>query len=495
MDYGDDDEIIVPVWSEEAEILPFEDYYSPAPNITALHAESWEILYHVGFILESLLAVIFFFAITRVFNQKMSHIFHPDSFKRYFYELLFIIAPTVLFVIVLHRYIYAVIIVFAISVIYALFRIYKTKAQQRWYITGGRRPFILTLNRATIYLITALCILAEDFQCFPKYFQMSHGQGVGLKDALAGFYVFTMATVERNKNKIYGIRRTLTALLLLWLGEYVGSKYVIYSHDENVYGKHWNVFVTLALTKCIGAFYCTVFKSRTKQLYVGGVLLILHQCALRVFFNNVVLDEDYIRDNLYSQNREGLLSLPGFVALYFISVYIGRCLRVQDIILSYYDLIYKVKVIGITCVTLWILVFSCAFTISISHITCNAGYVLWILAMTLTMTFVSIVVFHLVINTLWFLDKNDTYYEIYYGTVLKTSDIPRYRDLLPMIVEAINKNGFLFFVLTILCARLNVITNPMVLDSRFAFFMLFNSLLFATGIVSLLHHFKIRIYI
>ncbi|XP_039949725.1 GPI-anchored wall transfer protein 1-like [Bactrocera tryoni] len=343
MDFGDDDEIIVPIWNVEAEVLPFEDYDSPAPKITVTHAESWEILYHVWFILESLLAVIFFFAITRVFGQKTPHIIHPDSIKRYLYEFLFILAPTVLFVIVLHHYVYAVIIVFAISVIYALFMIYKTNAQQRWYITGGRRPFILTLNRATIYLITALCILAEDFQCFPKYFQMSHGHSIGLKDALAGFYVFTMATVERNKNKIYGVRRTLTALVLLWLGEYVGSKYIIYSHDENVYGEHWNIFVTLALTKCIGTFYCSVFKSRTKQLYVGGVLLILHQCALRVFSDNVVLDSDYVRDNLFSQNREGLLSLPGFVALYFISVYIGRCLRVQDIILSYYDVIHKVK--------------------------------------------------------------------------------------------------------------------------------------------------------
>lgn len=205
------------------------------------------------------------------------------------------------------------------------------------------------------------------------------------------------------------------------------------------------------------------------------------------------MDSSYLRENLFTKNREGLLSLPGFVGLYFVSVYIGRCLRIQYIILPYNDLIHKIKLIGIACLVQWMLVIGCASTISISHITCNIGYAAWILAMALTMIFVSMVVFHLIINTLWFIDEKHTYSEIYHGSILSSSDIPRYEDTLPLLVEAINKNGFIFFVLTILCARANVMINPMKMDGAYTFLILLNSLIFAIGIISLLHHFKYRI--
>lgn len=265
------DELVAPDWNDEIEFLGNDIYYDSydSPATTIILKDFWVTLRNIWLILESILPVIFFFAIARVMNRKASHIIQDESIVRYLFEFLIITLPTVLFVIVLHPYLYAVNIVFAISAIFALYKIYKRKAQKRWYITGGRRPFILTLVRSTIFLITTLCILAEDFKSFPTFFKMTHGQNVGLKDALTGFYVFTMATVERNKLKIYSIKRTLKPLLLLWIVRLISVKYVIYSHDENVYGTHWNVFLTLAATKCIGSFYCFVFKSRNAQLFAG----------------------------------------------------------------------------------------------------------------------------------------------------------------------------------------------------------------------------------
>ncbi|XP_011190123.2 uncharacterized protein LOC105217019 [Zeugodacus cucurbitae] len=495
MDNSNDDEILVPVWNDEMALLGIlaNDSATLEYEITPVYEEFWQILQNMLLIIESIMPVIFFIAIARIMGQKTMHTIPADTVLRYLLEVVIIISPTVLFVIILHKYIYAVNIVFAISMIFALFKIYKTKAQKRWYITGGRRPFVLTLVRVTIYVITSVCILSEDFEFFPSVFELTYGFGVGLKDALVGFYVFSMASVERNKNKWHGVRRTVIPLLLMALVRLVSITYFRYIQDENEYGIHWNVFVTLAVTKCVGTLYCYLFNSRMHQLISGVALVILHQLALRVYFTKMIMNPHYPRDNLFSANREGFLSLSGFIGLYLISVYIGRCLRKQLLILSYAHIIHKIKIVGLTALALWMLTISCAFTVSISRVTCNLGYVVWILAMSLTFTFVFMVVFHLVINTLWFIDENYTYSEIYYGSILHAADIPSYRDTLPVLVEAINKNGFLFFILTIFMARLNAFADPPGQDRKYAFLIIFNAMIFATGIVSLIHHFKFRI--
>lgn len=225
------------------------------------------------------------------------------------------------------------------------------------------------------------------------------------------------------------------------------------------------------------------------------VIAIIHEFCLQFYISEFVMDANIPRDTFVSANREGIFSLPGFVAIYLISIVIGQALRVSDGLVSYKILLNKLKAIGIVSIGLWLIVISCIFTISIARVTCNLGYIVWILAITLTMIFISMIVFHLVLNISWSTRDSKTTDETSTPIApLLGSAVTARTNVLPTLVEAVNKNGLTFFLLAnVLTGFVNMFLKPSEKNDNESIFILIMYMLISIGFVQLLYRFNIRL--
>lgn len=235
---------------------------------------------------------------------------------------------------------------------------------------GASRPY-LTCYRASMTLATAVAILAVDFPAFPRRFGKTETTGVGLMDVGAGSFMFANALVSRRRGgraakdffadigPVRAARRLarrigpLVALAALraWSTGAAGTHVPV-----NEYGKHWNFFATLAAVMIVVDMVPVPPGTST---FFGGALLAAHQwCLSSKRMWSILAGDKYLvefraaigaggsgeaanaspfaHENLgewlladarsetfVSQNKEGLFSVPGYVALYFLGVGLG----------------------------------------------------------------------------------------------------------------------------------------------------------------------------
>ncbi|XP_011190122.2 uncharacterized protein LOC105217017 [Zeugodacus cucurbitae] len=460
-----------------------------------------ETFLHVSLILLTIMPVVFYFAIARIVCQQLEKKTFVNFVWRFIIEFVIIVVPTVLFVNVFNDYVGFVMILFGLCVLLKLYLNYKRQTfENHWYDLGGSRPYVLTLVRAIINLLTVLCILAVDFTCFPKIFRKSRTYGAGLMDVGIGLFIFAMGAVSRPPTKFAHYKRLMfTVLPLLVLGTLrtVIIIHINYSQDEHEYGQHMNAFFTLGLTKLFGGGLSGLAKHGWAHVAIGVVITIIHESSLQFFISEYVMNGDIARDTLVRANREGIFSLPGFVAIYLISIYIGQMLRVSDGLVSHKVLFNKLKAFGITSVGLWLLVIACIYSISIARVTCNLGYIAWIFAITLTMIFIAMVVFHLVLNVSWTTRDAKSPHESFTFTeplLAATAGSRISTNILPTLVEAVNKNGLTFFLLAnVLTGAINIYLEPSERYYKESIFILTMYMLISIGFVQLLYRFNIRL--
>lgn len=233
----------------------------------------WETFVNVFLILWTIMPTVFFFAIARIACQQLEEKTSVNFVWKFIIEFVIIVVPTVLFVNVLNGYVVYVMIIFCLYVSVTLYINYKRKTHQNhWYNLGGSRPYVLTLVRAIINLLTALCILAVDFTCFPKAFRKTRRYGAGLMDVGIGLFVFAMGVVSRPpKENAQWKRVMITVVPLLFLGP--ARTLIIlrldYVQDEHEYGQHLNAFYTLGLTKLMGSLVSSLAGSGFRHVAVG----------------------------------------------------------------------------------------------------------------------------------------------------------------------------------------------------------------------------------
>ena len=228
-------------------------------------------------------------------------------------------------------------------------------------------------------LITCLAILAVDFRIFPRRFAKTETFGISLMDIGVGTFIVSSAVTsryargqyppritkssydvennrchnnndnnndEKNKNEnenkniennkkirsncsfseIYRIMQLFFYLqtqnwkhylvLILGLGRMVALKVFNYHENVSEYGVHWNFFVTLFSIWQISDFLHR-FLSRKYLHWFAITVLLLYQFAL-----SKTTMTDFIfaasRKNFFYANREGFLSLFGYVPMYLL---------------------------------------------------------------------------------------------------------------------------------------------------------------------------------
>ncbi|SCV72555.1 BQ2448_4092 [Microbotryum intermedium] len=370
------------------------------------------------------------------------------------------------------------------------------------------RPFV-TVYRAHMMLMTVICILAVDFPIFPRSFAKAETYGTSIMDLGVGSFVFSLGLIsalpilrqkQSNSSILSEILKSIqhsAGLLALGLVRVVMVKGVDYPEHVTEYGVHWNFFFTMAILPVFGSGFGRLAPK------IGFTLMALlvtsvHQSILsRTGLTHWTLTP--ARDSLVSQNKEGLVSLPGYLSIYLLGLGTGLYVLPPDP--YFYDVMTKTldshaseeaqrklaekkekvwrskpdklaSVLGSYAI-IWSTLFALVrwSGVEVSRRLANLPYVLWVAAFNATFLF------------------------LYLCVHLWTSKSPTTRSSsAPRIFEAINKNGLLvFLVANLLTGLVNVSIESMYTGTTIAMLVLIGYCALVVGAAWALRGKKLRI--
>ncbi len=183
---------------------------------------------------------------------------------------------------------------------------------------------------------TCVAILAVDFRIFPRRFAKVETWGTSLMDMGVGSFVFSAGLVSarpilsaRLAGKASSLGKSLRSsfrssapLLLLGLIRLYSVKGLDYAEHVTEYGVHWNFFFTLALLPP----FVALFQSFPAISPYTALLSLFISCLYELLLEFTNL-KAYIltapRIDLLSQNREGVFSFLGYLAIFLAGQAIG----------------------------------------------------------------------------------------------------------------------------------------------------------------------------
>ncbi|CAO1622992.1 unnamed protein product [Sympodiomycopsis kandeliae] len=196
----------------------------------------------------------------------------------------------------------------------------------------------LTIYRSHMMLITIVCILAVDFPVFDRVLGKCETWGTSLMDLGVGSFVFSLGVVSASpyldtaKARRRAVLPTLmkdlkksAPLFALGLIRVISVKLTSYPEHVTEYGVHWNFFLTLAVIPILKTSIDGVRRIVGGRWSTWGLLVaIVHQCVLT--FTPVqgwVLGSTPRIESILSANREGIVSLPGYLSIMLLAIDLG----------------------------------------------------------------------------------------------------------------------------------------------------------------------------
>ncbi|XP_064626637.1 phosphatidylinositol-glycan biosynthesis class W protein-like isoform X2 [Lineus longissimus] len=331
----------------------------------------------------------------------------------------------------------------------SVINVYLNKLQEPM---EGNRNFI-TNFRAFAIISTAISILAVDFVIFPRRFAKAETYGSGLMDIGVGGFMISNAIVSPEARGKYNPTRNVREKLERILKSFVstaplfilgGLRLLAVKSSEvaehtSEYGVHWNFFFTLASVKVLSTTILCFVDPRL-SCGLATIVTIAHQMLLSYCggMSYIIYGSDGFgsRSNIIDANREGIVSSLGYSAIYFAGIHIGHLLFSKRSSLQLF-----VHLVGVSAI-FYMLVWCCgAYSELISRRAANLPYILWMIACNvqiiggLLLAEMATEAFHLFIHK-------------------KPGDQKECFSLL----EAINENGLLFFLLAnILTGTINLL--------------------------------------
>jgi phosphatidylinositol glycan class W len=263
-----------------------------------------------------------------------------------------------------------------------------------------KKPF-LTIYRGAMLVVTCLGILAVDFRIFPRRFAKVENWGTSLMDLGVGSFVFSAGVVAARpilKEQIAGthtglgtrlyksIRHSLPLLVLgfirLW-----SVKGLDYAEHVSEYGVHWNFFFTLGFLPPFLALFQSAFKYIPSYAGLAVLLGAAYQVALE-YTNLKAFILTAPRTDLFSQNREGIFSFFGYLAIFLAGQSTGMFVIPRRLTSSTSG--YEQRKRLLLTLGAWSLVWTGLFwgttnykyglSLSVSRRLANLPYILWITA-------------------------------------------------------------------------------------------------------------------
>lgn len=206
------------------------------------------------------------------------------------------------------------------------------------------KPFITTY-RGAMMIVTCTSILAVDFPVFPRRFAKTEAFGTSLMDMGVGSFVFAAGVVaarqqlkdqqRQSPSFMAGLKTAMrhsAPLFALGLIRLWSVKGIDYVEHVSEYGVHWNFFFTLALLPPSIALLQPLLRWIPSY---GALAFVIAACYELVLYYTpgikpyILLSERKPGDWL-SQNREGVFSFFGYLAIFIAGMGIGTCILPRD---------------------------------------------------------------------------------------------------------------------------------------------------------------------
>lgn len=178
-------------------------------------------------------------------------------------------------------------------------------------------------------IVTCAAILAVDFHIFPRRFAKVENWGTSLMDLGVGSFVFSAGVVSARpllkqqaggntlplSTRLYASVRHSFPLLVLGLIRLYSVKGLDYAEHVTEYGVHWNFFFTLGFLPPFLALFDSAFALLPSFTALSILLGVSYEVVLD-FTDLTAFIVTAPRTNLFNQNREGIFSFFGYLAIF-----------------------------------------------------------------------------------------------------------------------------------------------------------------------------------
>lgn len=239
-------------------------------------------------------------------------------------------------------------------------------------------------------------------------------------DMGVGSFVFSLGIIsalpllKSPRNRFKSVKQQLASdfrkafpLMMLGMVRVVMVKGVEYPEHVTEYGVHWNFFFTLAVLP-FSATLSRPFARYVRYSVLGLLLTLGHQILLKMTRWQDWAIADIPRDTLLTQNKEGLTSMPGYLAIFYIGLDLGHYVLPLDPYYAYRKLRRrrakpKTDKLAMVLSSLAILYWLGYAVVGLggggtSRRLANMGYVMWVVAFNVSFLLGYVVVYWLVLQ-------------------------------------------------------------------------------------------------
>ncbi|XAR70642.1 hypothetical protein NMG60_11027559 [Bertholletia excelsa] len=298
-------------------------------------------------------------------------------------DFLLIILPMLLLFTILSEWIYGIaVLLILLLVLFLAPKGYGASHHMKHEADSLRK--IISSYRVSIMISTCLCILAVDFQIFPRRYAKTETYGTSLMDLGVGSFVLANALVSRQARglpmKLRNAFHSTSPLIVLGIARLVSTASVDYQVHVGEYGQHWNFFFTLAAVSILTSI---INVSPKYSGILGFLILVGYQVFLIHGLNGYLLSNERGTD-IISQNKEGIFSLFGYWGMYLVGVQLGSYLFFGSSKQVLRSSKWARTRVWILCLLFWLLTMLLDRHVErISRRMCNLAYITSVLAQNL----------------------------------------------------------------------------------------------------------------
>ncbi|NXA80807.1 PIGW protein, partial [Thryothorus ludovicianus] len=364
----------------------------------------------------------------------------------------------------------------------------------------------ITVFRVYVNVLTSISILAVDFPQYPRRYAKAETYGTGVMDLGVGAFIFGNALVcpevrqesHRTQPRFSSLARQVSSvwpLLFLGVGRLLSVKSIEYHEHTSEYGVHWNFFFTLALVRLAASLLLAILPKQKAWLMAlalaGFYQLLLSTTSLKTFILHGS-DGRGSRLGFLDANREGLLSLFGYLAVYLASVQVGLWLLQRPS--SVRGWLGALGGLALAVLLLSVVLQLCqACTEPVSRRLANLPFCLWVLAhcllllgffvlADLALVFAKLLVRGSSVPCCWKVRQAPDSREKHGG------EARRDRPSQLCLISAINKNQLLFFLLAnVMTGAVNILIDTIHSKAAFTLCILHLYMFFNCLIMYILH--------
>lgn len=350
----------------------------------------------------------------------------------------------------------------------------------------------ITVYRAQMMVITCICIMAVDFQLFPRRFAKVETWGTSLMDLGVGSFVFSMGLITARSylrqfyqgtynygSNIVKCIKACIPILILGGVRLISVKSVDYHEHVTEYGKHWNFFFTLACMPLLSTIFSPLIIKLSPLVFSAIVIVSYEYFLIKGGLLSYIISAP--RTGFISSNREGLFSLFGYFSIFLNGLAIGSVIlpvvktpnnlfklnhsresleKAYQKGLGLFSLspAKALFIISALFQSLYYIVDTC-YSYSVSRRTANLLYVIWVSAYNCTFLFI----YYMIERWTWGpIESNVLTTEDEDIDVKSDISAMNNSDRVPLTLQAVNENSLILFVVAnLLTGLINLTYNTL----------------------------------